>query len=183
MPLDIGIGLLLGVLFRQQFSLAYPLVLALGVVASLLPDIDYVYRLLRSKKAPDSSHRDTLHYPLVFIPFVSACGLIYSPAAGLLFCIGAMCHFIHDSVGIGFGVKWLFPFNNNSYALYHIHLPANEDMPRKKLYTWNDTERRETMRKYRDPQWIRHVYFQFHPYGIMEYSVLLAGIAVAILFR
>ncbi len=183
MPLDIGIGLLLGIWLNSVSDIGYTASLFVGVVALLLPDIDFVWQLVAKRKLPNTSHRDMLHLPLLFIPLVSLFGFFVSPYIAAALALGALLHFAHDSVGIGFGVKWLFPFRENSYAVYHVHLPANQDMPRKRLYSWTDKERLATAQKCADPQWIRHIYFGLHPYGIAEYSVLLVGIIAASLAR
>ncbi len=181
MPLDIGVGLILGALFGVHTSLGYAPSLGLGIAATLLPDLDYIWAWLRKRRLPDSSHRDLLHYPLLFTPAVGVLGLIFSPELGLLFALGALAHFLHDSVGIGFGLKWLYPFKKNSYLfLFQAKTPNNKSMPKKRFYSWNDAERDKMIRKYRHPDWVRHIYLRPHPFGIFEYAVLLIGIVVAV---
>jgi hypothetical protein len=184
MPLDIGVGLILGVLLSTFTALNYGLCLSVGVIAALLPDLDYVWKAIQTKKLPDSEHRDGLHYPILFIPFVVLVGLLLSPQIGLVFALGSLCHFLHDSVGIGFGIKWLFPFKKNSYLfLFQIKTPTNKNMPRQRFYSWNDAERAEMIRKYAYPGWIKYVYFQPNPFGLFEYAGLLLGIFVAVIFN
>lgn len=182
MPLDIGVGLLLGVLLSSLTSYNYGLCLALGVSATLLPDLDYVWKALQTKRLPHSEHRDGLHYPIIVIPVVGLLGWLINPYIGLIFALGTFSHFLHDSIGIGFGIKWLYPFKKNSYLfLFQISTPTNKDMPKQRLYSWNDSERAEVIRKYAYPDWIRFVYFKFNPFGIFEYSVLLIGVIVAVI--
>jgi len=184
MPLDIGVGALLGVFLSSATGLNYGLCLSLGIIASLLPDLDFIWQYAKTKAVPTTNHRDGLHYPLIVVPSVGLAGWFIRPEIGLIFALGALLHFLHDSIGIGFGVKWLFPFKKNSYLFfYHAGLPTNKHMPRKILHSWNDQERGEAIRKYRDPHWIKHIYFQIHPFGIFEYSVLAAGIVAAVLYR
>jgi len=181
MPLDIGVGLLLGILLSSLSGLNYELCLVVGLLASLLPDIDFIWQYIRTRRVPDTNHRDGLHYPLLFVPIVGTLGWYMRPYIGLIFALGAFIHFMHDSIGVGFGIKWLFPFKNNSYLfLYQTGLPTNKDMPRKIMHSWNDDERRRAVKKYRDPHWIKHIYFQVHPYGIFEYLILIVGVAAAI---
>lgn len=65
MPLDGGVGLLLGVLLSSLTSYNYGLCLALGVSAALIPDLDYLWKALQTKRLPHSEHRDGLHYPII----------------------------------------------------------------------------------------------------------------------
>jgi LexA-binding, inner membrane-associated putative hydrolase len=184
MPLDIGIGLILGVLLSSLTALNYKLCLVIGIGACLLPDLDYVWKAIQTRRLPHSEHRDGLHYPLIVVPITGLLGALINPYVGLIIGFGTLLHFIHDSVGIGFGIKWLFPFNKNSYLfLFQIKTPANASMPKQRLYSWNDAERDEMIKKYAYDDWIRYVYFQYNPFGLFEYSFLLLGIVIAIVFR
>lgn len=184
MPLDIGIGLLLGILLNSQTEINYELSLLLGVTAALLPDLDFVWQKVTGKYSYLSNHRDGLHYPLIFIPVVALLGYLFNPWLGAVFAIGALTHFIHDSIGLGWGIKWLFPFSNTSYLFfYKVGLPTNKYQPKKLIYAWTDSELQSESKKYADPDWIKHIYFQFHPYGITEYIVLVLGITAAIIYK
>lgn len=150
------------------------------MLATLLPDSDFVWRLFR-KGDTDSTHRDLLHYPLLFTPVVFAVGLTIGMEVALVLALGSLLHFIHDSFGVGFGVKWLHPFKKNSYMfLYRASTPSNKDMPKKLIYSWTDDERRIAIKKYGYPGWIRHIYFRIHPFGLLEYAVFALGVYVAI---
>lgn len=184
MPLDIGVGLILGVLLSTFTSFSYGFSLGLGVMSTLLPDLDYVWGLIKTKRLPHSEHRDGLHYPLIFVPLVGLLGCLIDPCIGGVFALGSLLHFIHDSVGVGFGVKWLYPFKKNSYLfLFQIKTPTNKDMPKKRVYSWNDKERAEMIRRYAYSRWIRHVYLRPNLFGIFEYSVLGIGILVSVVAR
>ncbi len=74
MPLNVGVGLLLGVLLSYLTGYNYGLCLALGVSAALLPDLDYVWKAIKTKRLPHSEHRDGLHYPIIVIPVVGLLG-------------------------------------------------------------------------------------------------------------
>jgi len=186
MPLDVGVGLILGILLSHLNSYNHGLCLAIGVAASLLYDLDFIWSAVRTKSviAPGTEHRDGLHYPLIVIPFLGVLGSLINPALGLVLALGALLHFIHDSIGVEFGVKWLFPFKKNSYAFfYHTGLPTNKGMPREKLYSWSDKEREEARKRYGDPERIKHIYLRPHPYGVAEYAVCLVGVLAAVLGR
>lgn len=182
MPLDIGVGLMLGVLLSSLTTLGYGWSLAIGVSATLMPDLDYIWKAIRTKKLPNSEHRDGLHYPLIIVPLAGIIGLVINPHVGLILALGTLIHFVHDSVGIGFGVKWLFPFKQNSYLfLFQIKTPKNKNMPKQRLYSWSDKERSEMIRKYAYPNWITYVYLHPNVYGLFEYSIFAIGVVIAIL--
>jgi len=183
MPLDVGVGLILGVFLNMLSGFNYPLCLLIGVVACLLPDLDFIWQVLSGKYSSTSVHRDGLHYPLLFTPAVGILGLLINPYIGAVFAAGAFIHFVHDSIGLGWGVKWLFPFKNVSYAfLCRAGLPTEKDMLRKLFYHWTDQERDEGLAKYADPQWIQHIYFRFNIFGAVEYLVLAIGAIVAVVY-
>ncbi len=183
MPFDVGIGLIIGTLLGSHIDYPVWLSLLIGVGAVLLPDLDYLYAWAKTKKSPSSTHRDGLHYPLIVVPLTGVLGWLLDPAIGITLALGTLAHFMHDSVGIGFGVKWLYPLVNKSYLfLFQIKTPTNKDIPNRLFYAWDDTERAEMIRKYRYDDWIRFVYFQPNPWGIFEYTVLLTGIVYAATF-
>ncbi len=182
MPLDLGVGLLLGVLLDKISSLPYGVCLLIGLASSLLPDLDFILPYLKTRRQPDSSHRDGLHYPLIVVPIVGFLGYLIEPQIGLILALGCLLHFVHDSFGVGFGVKWLYPYKKNSYLFfYHAGLPTNKEMPRKKLHSWNDDQRKHMAEKFGDPDWIKNIYFRLHPFGVFEYAVLFVGIFAAML--
>lgn len=179
MPLDIGIGLILGTSLFSVVDMGYVQCLVLGVTAMLLPDIDFIIAFIRKRTIPHSDHRDLLHAPLLFIPVAGVLGSLICWQVGVLFMIGALLHFIHDSIGIGWGVRWLYPLTPISYLLlYKAGTPTNKDMPNKLFYAWSPTERDELMQMYGDPHWIRNIYFRLHPYSLVEYAVAVIGVAL-----
>lgn len=181
MPLDVGVGLILGVLLSQASTLPYSWCLLIGVIAALLPDIDYVWSFIHPKRKTDTTHRDLLHYPLLFIPAVGLLGLLMSRQISVILMAGAFAHFVHDSFGVGFGLKWLFPLTRKSYMfLFQASTPRNKTMPKKLLYAWDDKERATMIKQYGYSNWIRHIYFHPHPFGLFEYTALLIGILFAI---
>ena len=111
-------GLLLAITAAKIFhvALAWPLILW-GIVFALVPDIDVIPdlspaagKLAARKSAGTASSRipDCLHRP----PF----SFLFSPGPlwGYLFTLGAFLHLLHDSIGMGWGIQWLWPFNKTS---------------------------------------------------------------------
>jgi hypothetical protein len=113
------VAILVSFLFKLNFSAPFYL---FGVCAALFPDIDFLIRFLVEGKVLDAggvSHREYLHYPfwIIFIFggfFYFYLGLEYC----LLFVLGVLYHFIHDSIDNSYGVFWLWPFSKKCYKFY-----------------------------------------------------------------
>ncbi len=118
MLLDIGVGILSSVFLSRSFGIALnPLFLGAGIVFSLLPDVDFLIAF-RKNAAKSHEHRDILHYPLLFIPIGAAILFFFNYQLAMLFIITALLHFLHDSIGLGWGIPWLYPFSKNHYAFF-----------------------------------------------------------------
>ena len=102
------------------------IVILVGILGAIAPDIDLIYYFIRKKKGKlrkDESHRFYLtHAPLLWLLL----GLgIYSVGKndfwqmiGLVVWIGSWSHFILDS--IEFGVPWFWPLSKKLIALKKI---------------------------------------------------------------
>lgn len=121
MPLDIGLGLIAGALFH--YLTGVPLlpseILAVGFI--LLPDIDAVVQVLRrgSLQRMSADHRDLLHRPLLYVPIGTALTWLFSDwRVAVLFAVCSLVHFVHDSIGTGWGIAWLRPITRNYYKFF-----------------------------------------------------------------
>jgi len=105
-----------------------PKFLALGLFASVAPDLDEFYAFYVAKgfwfKKKDKAiiHRNYLsHAPLLHL-FVGLASFVVGLVANssdlqlyaILYIVGTWTHFFFDS--FFYGVKWLWPFSNNLYA-------------------------------------------------------------------
>jgi hypothetical protein len=182
MPLDIGTGLVLGVLveylFHKNYGLLTPIV---GVCFALAPDLDFIMHWMRHRTARNASHhREVLHVPLIYLPVGILLLLPFGVMWSFLFAATSLAHFIHDSIGIGWGVPWLYPFTDNSYSFLY-HLENNIDKPRlphRWLYIWPRKATDWLARRYGDPDWIKNIYLKPHPYAAIEYAIMVIGVAI-----
>ncbi|OGZ63218.1 MAG: hypothetical protein A3C58_01535 [Candidatus Staskawiczbacteria bacterium RIFCSPHIGHO2_02_FULL_34_10] len=181
MFLDVGLGiiavLLVSTLHSATISWAF---VGVGIIFALLPDLDFVVPciLKRSFKNEFLHHRERLHYPLLYIPIGALMLYFFSVSLAELFTIASLTHFIHDSIGVGWGVQWLYPFTKDHYSLFYIYKPSfrKKKFPQKLFYIWKNDEIEKLDTEFGDPNWIRNIYFKWHPYAIIEMVVFVVAI-------
>ena len=194
MLLDIGVGILIAIGVSKLFALPLTLFfVASGIFFSLLVDADALINLIRYRGIGKSyKHRDLFHIPLLYIPIgmiivfivssMSDIGNTSSTALSILFGLCSLAHFIHDSIGIGWGVKWLAPFSSDQYSFFYQYNAYQAGLASKHgVYVWKHGEIDTLEKKYGDKDWFRKIYLRFHPYGMLE--LLVFAIAVILLFR
>lgn len=189
MPLDIGIGLIVGIIAHQLFG--FPLYAAeiLSVGFILLPDLDGLIQALRKRsvKSMDFSHRDGLHVPLLYVPIGTAlCWLVADWRIAAMFAVLSLAHFLHDSIGTGWGIAWLRPIKDNYYKFFSEDKGDASFTLRKGLVSWTPEQQRAVAEKYGNPNWLRDMYLKPQaPYFrivLFEVSLLVLGIAALIFF-
>lgn len=177
MPLDIAIGI--GAAFLTAMAFSLPLagwLFVVGVGFALLPDIDFLLYLgKRSADEFSHEHRDLLHNPLLYLPIGTVLLAVIHPPLGFLFLLASVGHFIHDSIGGGWGVRWLYPFSKNYFKFFSDERGAYS---RNLIAVWTPHQQKQAARAYGDPQWLTH-YLNFSPTLIFEISVLIILIALA----
>lgn len=175
MILDIALGIFLSA-FAVKFlnlELTYWLVLAcVGFV--LLPDMDFLAAW--KFKGTAHQHRDLFHYPLILIPLGAIVLLFLGWQWSFLFALGGFLHFLHDSISLGWGVKWLFPFNNKNYAFFRGGVAAEKSFPFRVFYKWTPEEVEKMAREHGDPEWFKHIYLRPSATLIVEILFLIVAI-------
>ncbi|MBI4021941.1 MAG: metal-dependent hydrolase [Candidatus Andersenbacteria bacterium] len=174
---DIGIGLLVATIFGVATGSESPLLLlGIGVAGALWPDLDFSIWLARHKKVDHLAHRhrDLLHRPLALMPPLTlVVWLALGWQAGALFGITTVLHFIHDTIGHGWGIKWLWPLNNHYWCFRSFGgRPV-------RLYAWTLAEQDELPEKYGNRNWAKEVYSLSSPNLKKELYVLSVGVLVA----
>lgn len=173
MPLDIGVGILLSLGVSALFGVhATWLIMLFGIGSTLFPDIDIVTALFGKWR-----HRTATHYPLTYLPLVVIVWILFDPFYAALFGAGVLAHFIHDTIGTGWGISWFWPFTSRRFLV----LP---DGPRRKemgaFATWLPAEHPEWAHR-GSHAWVRDIYFSVTTVAIVEYSALV--IAAVALWR
>lgn len=186
MFLDIGLGILIAFFLDRLWAVPITGIwIACGIFFALLPDADYLIHLIRGNNSRNAHrHRDLLHYPLLFIPIGVFVLYPFGVAWSALFGLCALAHFTHDSIGIGWGVQWLWPLGDKHYSFLYIYKPKHrpEKLPRKLLYIWEHAQINDLNARYGDDEWIRNIYLRWHPYAIVEFVVFLVAIMVLLIY-
>jgi membrane-bound metal-dependent hydrolase YbcI (DUF457 family) len=184
MFLDIGVGILAAMAVASLFKTKLTLTLLLGGVCfGLLPDVDFIRYFFLEDKMEGYKHRDTLHLPLLYLPIGTV--LVYAwfgQVLAVIFLIASFSHFFHDSMGIGRGIKWLYPFSRNSYAFLYMY---SGSVPRglwKPLFVFDEERIKQFDREHGDPDWLKNVYLKWHPFAIIEFSLFIISLLLLYLY-
>lgn len=182
MPLDIGIGLL-GALLQAHFGHEDVTagLLVLGAIFALLPDVDFLVSGLRKGSffKVDHTHRDLLHHP---VPYIAVGGLIVwflAPQYTLLFIALSLAHFVHDSMGVGWGIPWLSPLSDGFGKLF---VRRDNSPSWVSVVWWNRRERDHLIQKHHDPNWNKNIYFRISKVSVAE-LILFFAVALYLFYR
>jgi hypothetical protein len=156
---DIGIGIILSIVFSQIFSIELRTSFVVwGIVFSLLPDIDMLVYVCPSLKKVFGKHRGFSHYPIVYVPVV---GLICF-FSGLLWALylgaAVFLHLVHDTFWIGSGITWLWPFSKKSFKFF----PQDAKVPA-------------------GMHWVKAFYFRPTLVSVCEYGLLIISLIILLL--
>lgn len=173
---DLAIGIFSAILAGQFFQIKINLLTVLiGVIFALLPDSDSIISWIKKGRVGgkfDHHHRDLLHLPLPYIFIGSFLVFWFGPVWLFMFIFNSLMHFLHDSFGIGWGVKWIYPFSEKSYKLFSF---------RKFIVSWTPEEREKIAEKYGDENWIRNIYLRPTVISISELLFFIASL-ISIIF-
>lgn len=176
MQADIGLGFLIAVFVSWLFSVD-PTVwfILFCVVAALLPDGDFMVEFFKHGSVGGKvirEHRELFHFPISYIPVIVLVFLFAHPMWALALTLGILAHFIHDSIGIGWGIKWFWPFQHHSYKLFSKY---DGRMSWKFIHYWQAHEMDQVARDHGIENWITEIYLRPHPINIAEWIVFLLG--------
>jgi len=186
MPFDIGIGIILSIAFAHFFGIDLSWVLVMfGVLVSLGPDIiDGLPRLKTMFSENAHKHRDGAHYPLYYIiagSIIVSLVLPWGLAGVFLFVLISVIHFLHDCIGVGWGIRMFYPFSKKYFKFFSPDL----DLHNKRVSTYISTEKIISIWTKADVQKINHIhgrkdwitwYYFKQSAGYVEWTVFLIGI-------
>ncbi len=185
MILDIAFGISLSAvvasLFGFEASFSW---YALGVLFALLPDVDvFLSRMSLVMRKRGSGvgkyaheHRDLLHYPILFVIMAVALYAIATPEIAILFAGAVFLHFAHDSVHIGWGIAWLWPYSKRTIKFF-----SNKKGPWSwnLVKTWSGTDLRHAAHEHGNDNWLKDYYFTLSPTVIFEVVALILSLVIA----
>lgn len=175
MPLDIGFGILFSLFIAHAFGVhASVWTIFTGVVFSLLPDIDILPIFWPNKY----DHRSWMHWPIIWIIPIALWFFVFGPMWGALLLLCIVAHFIHDTIGIGWGVAWLAPFSKRKFLFPN----ATRRVKHGFFMTWLPEAEERMAGEYHDPHWVRTFYFRPNPVAYIEYGALLVAVAALCLY-
>ena len=183
MLLDIGIGILSSIIVGKFYALTLtPFLVELGIAFALLPDIDFIYSVAKHWRADNEraiiKHRDLVHYPMIYLPIGALIALSFGPQFSLLFLFASLGHFLHDSIGIGWGIPWLWPFTEKNYSFFYRYTTPEKKFPKKMVYRWERGTIDELIDEYHDEDWLENIYFRFHPFFLTEILFFVAALVI-----
>ncbi|MFA6160182.1 MAG: metal-dependent hydrolase [Parcubacteria group bacterium] len=181
MFLDIGVGILISIIVSYIFNIDFSIWLIIfGIICTLLPDADFIYFYpKRHDTKYDHKHRDLIHYPLLYLPIGTILILvIFGKIWAIVFFVASFLHFLHDSVGIGWGIKWLYPFTKNNYSFFYLYSRIKKRGRRKFVFIFNEKNLPELVAKHGDPNWVENIYYKWHPIAQVEFGVFIVSLII-----
>lgn len=190
MQADIGLGLLVAVLVSHLFGAPVTWGLAaFCVVMALLPDIDFLIEHYKHGSVGGTvvrEHRELIHFPAIYLPIALAIGIMFGALWGVAFALCLLAHFLHDTVGIGWGIKWLWPLSRRNYKLL-VDMDAHMHGPIALLRSWTDEEVARIATVHGIDGWVEKLYLKPFPirvpmwmfwFMVLEWVVFFVGVAV-----
>jgi len=178
MLLDIGTGTIIAIITSKIFilDLSFYLVLV-SIFFAVLPDLDYIFFALKKHSLGlnkhTHEHRDIFHHPLVYLLLGGIMTYWFGLEYLFIFATVSSLHFVHDSIGIGWGVKWLSPFSNKSYKFFS---KKTIGFPRKIIVSWTPKELRSIIDESEDGNWFADVYLRPSSTLIIEILFLIISL-------
>ena len=166
MYIDIAVGLIIGWAVSLGVGEQHLSFMLFGVFATLSPDFDFIVWLARNKWRVNQyahEHRDLLHLPLIFGVGGGLLIALWSPAYGLVWFLGTMAHFIHDTLDGGWGIQWFHPFYRGYFTLASYS---------PKRHFRNREDQRATAAVHGNPHWLEDQYLHINPKLLLEWLLL-----------
>jgi hypothetical protein len=176
MFLDIAIGLLCALVYAMVANVDFSIGLLLfGVCFALLPDFDFIAVLFSKKMRGRFAHRhrNVLHHPLLLLPAVFfTVQYLLSTSLATLAVFATLLHFIHDSFGEGWGVKWLSPFSNKMFKCFE-----NKQI----ICSRSPSEVDLLADKHGNDDWIRDGYLRLNKTLVFQFMLLIVLLIFAVI--
>lgn len=156
--------------------------MVIAMMISLLPDIDalpelWLHGAVGRKQVVSrlpTNHRSLLHYPaLHFIVGLGCYAVNQFWGATYLITIGL--HFLRDVLGTGWGVKLFWPVSSMNYKFM-----SADTSHRKTTQGFADSEIPELASTHGNSNWLEDTYLRLTWISIIEYTLFVIAIGVAL---
>lgn len=94
------------------------------------------------------------------------------------FFISSLLHFVHDSIAVGWGIKWLYPFSKNNYAFLYLYSKKDKQGLRKLIFSFNKDNLPKYVDEHGDKDWVKNIYYNWHPIAIIEFIFFLISLTI-----
>lgn len=179
MFMDIGMGILIALGVASVFGVApTPEVVIFGVLFALLPDIDFFLTRIAAIRKVIGEHRSATHFPLVHLVVSMVMYIFFGKVFATLYFICTFYHLVHDTLFLGWGIKWLWPYSNKSLSIFH----DKGGVITSEVLVWGPEDDRRIRNEYASPNWVRDFYLRPGIIAFPEYGIFLAGFA-ALLYQ
>lgn len=181
MFMDVGLSLIYSVVVSHIFNVNLTMtVVLLSIAFGLLPDFDMSVEIFQDgafRGKRDKFHRKITHFPILYIPIVPVVFYKYGHFWGYLFTLNLISHFLHDTIGTGWGLKWLWPFSKRNFKIFSN--PVHGHLDKKFLVSWDPKALKISMENYGDTEWFRNLYLTFS--NVLLFELLVLGIGLVVL--
>jgi membrane-bound metal-dependent hydrolase YbcI (DUF457 family) len=184
---DAGLGILSAVTVCWVFGVdpTFSLILV-GILFAYIPDIDWVLdahfwktgRVAAYAQNP-YDHREGLHKPLLWALAISGFGIVFGGVGPFIAFVAVMAHFLHDTVGTGWGMPWLWPLSKRRIKLFATK--QNEVVLYPFLMSWSREELTHYITNYGRANWKDYYYGSWTAVAIGESVVAGLGMFVLII--
>jgi len=113
------------------------LLLAVGTMAGLLPDMDALFHVARTRSFEFGDDYDHHRWITHTFPFYLGPGLLvyiwghlsnwrWLKQLALITTVGAVTHLLQDAIGSGTGLMWAWPFSKRMDGICTLHVPGGK---------------------------------------------------------
>lgn len=180
---DLGIGIIVSVLASKYLGMPMDHILVFGsMLFSIFPDVDFIMVLLEYGYAGKYSHnhRHLFHFPLIYLIFFGLLiWLFFGINWFLIFLAASIMHFLHDGIGIGWGVPYLFPFSRRNFKFFTTR---ENKFSFKFINSWNQEELAEAVEKFGEEHWFKKYYLRLSSVFIVEMSVFVISVIILLIY-
>lgn len=179
---DAGLGVLAALficsLFSVEPTVTYVLV---GIVFAYIPDIDWALDKhfwktghVAAYSGNPYDHREGLHKPLLWALLISTWGIVFGGLEPFIALVATTLHFLHDTVGTGWGMPWLWPLTKRRFKFFATK--ENTLTLRSPFVSWSYEELPAFIVKYGRSNWKEHCYGSWTGIAIAECTLVFCAV-------